>query len=65
MYWYILLFIGHYCCINVCCFLVDGFGAWDGRNCRVLRETDEEVDCGCDHLTHFAILLVSDSIQAV
>ena len=40
----------------------DGFGAWDGRNCRVLSETVEEVECGCDHLTHFAILLVSDPI---
>lgn len=38
----------------------DEFGAWDGHNCRVLSETDEEVKCGCDHLTHFAILLVSD-----
>ena len=37
-----------------------GFGAWDGSNCRVLNETAEEVECGCDHLTHFAILLVSD-----
>ena len=38
----------------------EGFGAWDGSNCRVLNETTEEVECGCDHLTHFAILLVSD-----
>ena len=38
----------------------EGFGAWDGSNCRVLNETAEEVECGCDHLTHFAILLVSD-----
>ena len=37
----------------------DGFGAWDSRNCRVIYETAEEVECGCDHLTHFAILLVS------
>ena len=37
----------------------DGFGAWDSRNCRVINETAEEVECGCDHLTHFAILLVS------
>ena len=37
-----------------------GSGAWDGSNCRVLNETAEEVECGCDHLTHFAILLVSD-----
>ena len=37
-----------------------GLGAWDGSNCRVLNETAEEVECGCDHLTHFAILLVSD-----
>ena len=37
----------------------DGFGAWDSRNCRVINETAEEMECGCDHLTHFAILLVS------
>ena len=41
-----------------------GSGAWDSRNCRVLNETDEEVECGCDHLTHFAILLVSDQQHA-
>ena len=44
---------------NVAVYYLGGYGAWDGRNCRVLRETDEEVECGCDHLTHFAILLVS------
>ena len=44
---------------------VGGFGAWDSRNCRVLRETEEEVECGCDHLTHFAILLVSDGAQGL
>ena len=37
-----------------------GSGAWDSSSCRVLNETAEEVECGCDHLTHFAILLVSD-----
>ena len=25
-----------------------------------MEETNTEVECGCDHLTHFAILLVSD-----
>ena len=40
-----------------------GSGAWDSRNCRVLNETAEEVECGCDHLTHFAILLVSDIFE--
>ena len=57
------------CVFHAACILlsvyVGGFGAWDGSNCRVLRETDEEVECGCDHLTHFAILLVSNSIQGV
>ena len=48
---------------SYCILCVDGFGAWDSRNCRVLRETAEEVDCGCDHLTHFAILLVRTSSQ--
>ena len=37
----------------------EGFGAWDNSSCRVLTETDTEVTCGCDHLTHFAILMVS------
>ena len=41
-----------------------GSGAWDGCNCRVLNETVEEVECGCDHLTHFAILLVSNQQHA-
>ena len=40
-----------------------GYGVWDSRNCRILSETAEEVKCGCDHLTHFAILLVSGSLQ--
>ena len=38
----------------------EGFGIWDNSSCRVLHETEVEVMCGCDHLTHFAILLVSD-----
>ena len=29
----------------------------------MLNETEEEVECGCDHLTHFAILLVSDILE--
>ena len=41
----------------------EGFGAWDNSSCRVLNETDTEVTCGCDHLTHFAILLVSTTLQ--
>ena len=41
-------------------FNAEGFGAWDSSSCRVLAEIDTEVTCGCDHLTHFAILLVSD-----
>ena len=48
-------------CCNCIHTYVEYYGAWDGSNCRVLRETDEEVECGCDHLTHFAILLVSDT----
>ena len=44
---------------------IGGFGAWDSRNCRVLSETAEEVQCGCDHLTHFAILLVRTGLQGM
>ena len=42
---------------------VEGFGAWDSRSFRVLNETEEEVECGFDHLTHFAILPVSDIFE--
>ena len=46
-------------------YIAEGFGAWDSRNCRVLNENETNVQCGCDHLTHFAILLVSDIFQEV
>ena len=38
---------------------VDGFGDWSTRGCAVVNETEESVVCECDHLTNFAILLVS------
>ena len=47
-------------CAYISFYDAGGSGAWDSRNCRVLNENAEEVECGCDHLTHFAILLVSD-----
>ena len=40
-------------------FLLDGFGNWSDRGCWVVNETEEDVTCACDHLTNFAILLVS------
>ena len=50
-------------CFRLASTHIGGFGAWDSRNCRVLSENKENVTCGCDHLTHFAILLVSNSSQ--
>ena len=36
-----------------------GFGDWSTRGCVVVSESEEDVICECDHLTNFAILLVS------
>ena len=38
---------------------LEGFGDWSSRGCRVAMETEEMVACECDHLTNFAILMVS------
>ena len=38
---------------------VGGFGDWSARGCAVVNESEEDVLCECDHLTNFAILLVS------
>ena len=38
---------------------LEGFGDWSSRGCSVAMETEEMVTCECDHLTNFAILMVS------
>nr|XP_029133071.1 adhesion G-protein coupled receptor G2 [Labrus bergylta] len=35
----------------------DGSGGWNQDGCSVLKSTDNETVCGCNHLTSFAILL--------
>ena len=60
----IQLLIGNSHCL-LCTYDAEGFGAWDDRSCRVLEENDTDVECGCDHLTHFAILLVRNSVLPV
>ena len=60
----IQLLIGNSHCL-LCTYDAEGFGAWDDRSCRVLEENDTDVECGCDHLTHFAILLVRNSVLLV
>ena len=32
-------------------------GAWDGRGCTTTVVAGDRVNCSCNHLTHFAILL--------
>ena len=39
--------------------LDDGFGAWSTDGCRLVSESRSEVTCECDHLTQFALLVVS------
>ena len=54
----------HYICFHIATYsvidnTVDGFGDWSTRGCVIVTETEEGVVCECDHLTNFAILLVS------
>uniref|UniRef100_A0A3Q3EET0 Uncharacterized protein n=1 Tax=Labrus bergylta TaxID=56723 RepID=A0A3Q3EET0_9LABR len=35
-----------------------GSGGWNQDGCSVLKSTDNETVCGCNHLTSFAILLI-------
>ena len=34
----------------------EGYGGWSEEGCRLVKESGDEVDCECDHLTNFAIL---------
>ena len=40
-------------------FIAGYFGDWSTRGCVEVNETKDIVMCECDHLTNFAILLVS------
>ena len=36
-----------------------GFGGFSATGCRLIAETETDAVCECDHLTSFALLLVS------
>ena len=38
---------------------IDGYGDWSNDGCYVTTSNSTEVICECNHLTSFAILLVS------
>ena len=38
---------------------IESFGSWDDSGCELVNETDTTVVCKCNHLTHFALLMVS------
>ena len=39
---------------------LDGFGDWSQENCDTIYSSNGSVMCRCNHLTNFAVLLVSD-----
>ena len=39
--------------------LDNGYGAWSTDGCRLVSENRREAVCACDHLTQFALLVVS------
>ena len=58
----------HSCCcfllqesfVSRCSFWDQGldndYGGWSEEGCQLIRETQDQVMCECDHLTNFAIL---------
>ena len=40
------------------CILSDGFGGFSTDGCRMVSDEPEFIECECDHLTSFCILLV-------
>ena len=43
----------------VCGFWVESSNYWSNENCWVSIETEEQIECKCNHLTNFAALFVS------
>ena len=48
-------------CVCVCVCLPGGKGGWNSRGCVTSSISPNRTSCLCDHLTHFAVLLVSRS----
>lgn len=40
-------------------------GEWDTKGCTTSNKDGSILECNCDHLTHFAILLSPDSSASV
>uniref|UniRef100_A0A3Q1ITF0 Adhesion G protein-coupled receptor G4b n=1 Tax=Anabas testudineus TaxID=64144 RepID=A0A3Q1ITF0_ANATE len=45
----------------MCVFVSGGQGGWNSRGCETHSISSNQTSCLCDHLTHFAVLLVSHS----
>ena len=45
--------------------LDDGYGAWSTDGCRLVSESKTEAVCACNHLTQFALLVVSPFLTYV
>ena len=37
--------------------LLDNLGGWDNEGCTVISDEDDVVECNCDHLTSFSMLM--------
>ena len=40
--------------------MLDGYGDWSNKGCHNTTTNKTEILCECNHLTNFAILLVSN-----
>lgn len=47
----------YFCLLWFCC--LGGGGGWSSAGCSLVKATQEDTTCSCNHLTSFAILLVS------
>lgn len=41
-----------------------GYGGWSSDGCQLVQETTDEATCHCTHLTNFAILVDTESVQS-
>lgn len=48
-----------YCCFGCQTCSLDGLGGWNSSGCETQKTSSYQTSCLCNHLTHFAILMVS------
>ena len=54
--WCLIIYNIHSSVISYFVFYIDGYGGWDSEGCIREINSNSEVTCVCNHLTHFALI---------